>query len=133
MHFGRHAYVPRRRDADARSSSLDMRTVRDLAALDGVTPDVLSMIFEDFISDGERRLIALEGAAATDLELVRFEAHTLKGASGAVGAREVMHLSDIIEHAAMDGAWSEETSEQLRVALANAGTQLRAFVAKLKA
>ncbi len=108
------------------SSALDMAIVAQLRSLDSAMPGNFEEIVEQYRADADFRIRSIQNAGAQDLSSVRAEAHSLKGASAAVGAAAVARLADSIERDADAGVWSSQTAAWLRVAFAAAIPQLRA-------
>lgn len=80
-------------------SSLDAEVVarlRDLA--EATDASLLNQIFESFVGDGEARLSTLRGALDKgDAETLRKSEHSLKGASGNIGARRMADISQELQ------------------------------------
>lgn len=111
----------------ARSTgALDMLVVAQLRSLDGARPGSFEQIVEQYRADADHRIRSIQSAGEDDLARVRSEAHSLKGASAAIGAAAVARLADSIERDADEGRWSAANAAWLRVAFTAAIPQLRA-------
>ncbi len=67
-------------------------------------PDFLRRLFEVFQTEEPRRVDALDAAASTgDLEMVRYLAHSLKGAAATLGMERVRDACRELEMAAKAG------------------------------
>ncbi len=67
--------------------------------------DIIAELSDLFIEDAEIRLAAFkQAAAASDAETIKRHAHALKGASGNIGARKIMVLSERLEGNSADAA-----------------------------
>ena len=65
--------------------------------------DIIQFLVEDFLSELDKRLIAIQEAAkAKDLHQVRHEAHTVKGSAATFGALSLSQASKETEYAATD-------------------------------
>lgn len=84
---------------------LDPAVLKQLLALDGGGKGLLKEMAQLFREDIGGRLDAIEAAlAAGNLEGVGQEAHAIKGAAGAVGARRLQAQAQEIERGARAGA-----------------------------
>lgn len=109
-------------------SVLDTGLVSELCEIMG---DDFDGLVEAFVRDGEERLQALKGAAASesDPEQIRQMAHSFKGSSSNLGALEMTRLCLELEHQAGDQAQVQRLVAELESAFARACqalTELRA-------
>jgi two-component system sensor histidine kinase/response regulator len=67
----------------------------------GDEPDLIASILGDYLQDASRRIGAMKAAGETkDAESIGREAHSLKGASGTIGARALQSLAQKLEQEA---------------------------------
>jgi len=67
----------------------------------GDEPDLIASILGDYLQDASRRIEAMKAAGETkDVESIGREAHSLKGASGTIGARALQSLAQKLEQEA---------------------------------
>ena len=84
---------------------LDPAVLKQLLALDGGGKGLLKEMAQLFREDIGGRLTAIEAAlAAGNVEGIAQEAHAIKGAAGAVGARRLQAQAQEIERGARAGA-----------------------------
>lgn len=107
------------------TSALNMLVVAQLRSLDSARPGSFEQIVEQYRADADHRIRSIQSAGEDDLPRVRSEAHSLKGASAAIGAAAVARLADSIERDADEGKWSAANAAWLRVAFTAAIPQLR--------
>lgn len=83
------------------SDPLDHQLLQELEML--MEGDFCSLL-EAYLKDSEQRLFEVaEAWESGDLERLRHNAHSLKGASSNIGAAELAALCDGLEHLARDG------------------------------
>ncbi|HTL97286.1 MAG TPA: Hpt domain-containing protein [Holophagaceae bacterium] len=89
---------------------LDPAVLKQLVVLDGGGKGLLKEMAQLFREDIGGRLEAIEAAlAAGNSEGIAQEAHAIKGAAGAVGARRLQALAHEIERGARAGAFGGAT------------------------
>lgn len=67
-------------------------------------PEFLARLFEVFLADEPARLARLEEAVTKgDLDMVRFLAHSIKGAGATLGMERLSDAARALEHAAKGG------------------------------
>ena len=89
---------------------LDAAVVKQLVVLDGGGKGLLKEMAQLFREDIGGRLDAIQAAlAAGNSEGIAQEAHAIKGAAGAVGARRLQALAQEIERGARAGAFGGTT------------------------
>ena len=106
---------------------LDPAVLNQLLALDGGGKGLLKEMAQLFREDIGTRLEAIEAAlAAGNLEGIAQEAHAIKGAAGAVGARRLQNFTQEIERGAREGAFggAAERVASLRPAFEEAALAL---------
>lgn len=106
---------------------LDPAVLKQLVALDGGGKGLLKEMAQLFREDISGRLVAIEAAlAAGNLEGIAQEAHAIKGAAGAVGARRLQNFTQEIERGARAGAFggAAERIASLRPSYEEAATAL---------
>jgi len=75
-----------------------------LTRMRSTKPEFLARLFEVFLEDEPRRITALGDAVCRgDLELVRYLAHSIKGAAATLGMERLCDAARELEHAAKDG------------------------------
>ena len=75
-----------------------------LAELRVLMEDDFGTLLEAYLADSERRLLEVADAWADgDFDTLRRSAHSLKGASSNLGARELAGRCQVLEHLARDG------------------------------
>ena len=75
-----------------------------LLRLTAGSPETLRQIIDDYFEASARLVGAIERAAAQgDARALEHAAHSLKGASGQMGAHDVMHEAAFLEKAAASG------------------------------
>ncbi|OGR39728.1 MAG: hypothetical protein A2051_05135 [Desulfovibrionales bacterium GWA2_65_9] len=75
-----------------------------LTRMRSTKPEFLAKLFEVFLEDEPRRITALGDAVCrADLEMVRYLAHSIKGAAATLGMERLCDASRELEHAAKDG------------------------------
>ena len=80
-------------------------------------PEFLARLFEVFLADEPRRMATLGDAVCRgDLELVRYLAHSIKGAAATLGMERLRDAARELEHAAREGQ-SEALAQQYAVML----------------
>lgn len=85
---------------------LDPAVLKQLLALDGGGKGLLKEMAQLFREDIGGRLTGIESAlAAGNMEGIAQEAHAIKGAAGAVGARRLQAQAQEIERGARAGAF----------------------------
>jgi len=91
--------------AEPEPEALDISTLERLRVLAAATnPALLGEIIRAFHSDAEERIAAMRTAIADgDAGALRAAAHALKGASGNVGARQMMRLCEQLQALGMAG------------------------------
>ena len=112
-------------DTERSTGALNMQVVAQLRSLDSAMPGSFEQIVEQYRADADHRIRSIQSAGQDDLARVRSEAHSLKGASAAIGAAAVARLADNIERDADEGKWSSANAAWLRVAFTAAIPQLR--------
>lgn len=81
---------------------LDDEAVRELEVVMG---EDFAKLLQTFATDSAARIVAIQQtAAAADSEALRRAAHSFKGSSGNMGARQLSELCRQIEEFARDGA-----------------------------
>ena len=81
---------------------LDEDTLHELQLIMG---DDFSRLVQTFTADSVARIAAIrETATADDAEALRRAAHSFKGSSGNMGARQLSELCRLIEEYARDGS-----------------------------
>ena len=84
---------------------LDPAVLKQLLALDGGGKGLLKEMAQLFREDIGGRLVALDAALVSgNAEGLAQEAHAIKGAAGAVGARRLQHLATELERASRTGS-----------------------------
>lgn len=84
---------------------LDSAVLKQLMVLDGGGKGLLKEMAQLFREDIGGRLEALDAAlAAGNTEGLAQEAHAIKGAAGAVGARRLQNLANELERASRSGS-----------------------------
>jgi CheY-like chemotaxis protein/HPt (histidine-containing phosphotransfer) domain-containing protein len=94
----------------------DETALKGFAAVAAEGPGGLTALLENFLTDSARRLETARGALKRgDFDACRLEAHSIKGAAKAVGARGLAELSRLLEAAAeaSDAPREEEISALL--------------------
>lgn len=107
---------------------LDEEALRELRAVMG---DDFARLLQTFAIDSAARIISIqETAAAADSEALRRAAHSFKGSSGNMGARQLSELCRQIEEFARDGAVAPclPLIAQLDDEFANVQRELESFV-----
>jgi HPt (histidine-containing phosphotransfer) domain-containing protein len=110
--------------------ALDPGSVDSLRAMVGDDPEALGEVVQAFVDDSPTSVRALrEGIAASDSELVRRAAHTLKGNAATFGALELADACRELEHLARDGGLdgAEALAGRIEVALAGSLPSIRAL------
>lgn len=81
-------------------------------------PEFLAKLFEVFLEDEPKRITML-GQAVCDgkLDMVRFLAHSIKGAAATLGMERLCDASRVLEHAARDNGQADELARQYAVVL----------------
>lgn len=75
-----------------------------LGRMRSTKPEFLARLFQVFLEDEPKRLAALgEALSSGDLELVRYHAHSIKGAAATLGMERLRDAARGLEHAARDG------------------------------
>ncbi len=75
-----------------------------LARMRSTKPDFLAKLFEVFLDDEPKRITALgEAVCRADLDMVRYLAHSIKGAAATLGMERLCDAARGLEHAAKDG------------------------------
>ncbi|HET6329502.1 MAG TPA: Hpt domain-containing protein [Holophagaceae bacterium] len=93
---------------------LDPAVLKQLVALDGGGKGLLKEMAQLFREDIGGRLVAIEAAlAAGNPEGIAQEAHAIKGAAGAVGARRLQNLTQEIERGARAGSLGSAADERI--------------------
>jgi histidine phosphotransfer protein HptB len=88
-----------------------------LARMRSTKPDFLARLFEVFLEDEPKRITALGDAVCRgDLDMVRYLAHSIKGAAATLGMERLRDASRGLEFAAKDGQ-AEALAEQYTVVL----------------
>lgn len=111
-------------NGEAAAVPLDLRAIHE--ASDG-DMDFAKELLEVFIEDCRERLGHLaEGVRNADAEIVRREAHTIKGASANVGASGLRELAWAMERT--DPVASADSAARLLVELHQESERVKAFI-----
>lgn len=106
---------------------LDPAVLKQLLALDGGGKGLLKEMAQLFREDIGGRLVALDAALISgNTDGLSQEAHAIKGAAGAVGARRLQNLANELERAGRSGSLSiaPERVSALKPAFEEAATAL---------
>ena len=100
----------------SKHAHVDTEVFEQLRQLEAIRPGTLTELTSHFLEDGEAHLQTLESASADQLGELVTAAHSLKGCSGMIGAKELARLSAVVELEGRAGNLSTDHVGQLRAA-----------------